>query len=150
MKSIMGKVMTSPIELDEAFETFTANLPSFVPEGIIDVDLPLLEEAGLLNFEEFEDTPSEESLPHYFHVIETAEKVTLFNHQFAVWIVPQLAEDLPMTLVLIALVTEDKPHLELAFSTEGVYNTPKLVLKLIRHFLSEVIDNEEAISSING
>lgn len=145
----MGKVMTSPIELDQAFETFSTNLPSFVPEGIIDVDLPLLEDAGLLNFEEFEESPTEESLPHYFHVIETAEKVTLFNHQFAIWIVPQVTEDLPMTLVLIALITEDKPHLELAFSTEGVYNTPKLVLKLIRYFLSEVIDNEEAISSIN-
>ncbi|MCH9614397.1 MAG: hypothetical protein SP1CHLAM54_16440 [Chlamydiia bacterium] len=142
--------MTSPLELDTAFETFISNLPSFVPEGVIEVDLTLLEEAGLLNYEEFEEQTTEESLPHYFHVIETSEKVTLFNHQFAIWIVPQLAEDLPMTLVLISLVTEDKPHLELAFSTEGVYNTPKLVLKLIRHFLSEVIDNEEAISSINS
>lgn len=142
--------MTNPLELDTAFETFMSNLPSFVPEGVIEVDLALLEEAGLLNFEEFEEQTTEESLPHYFHVIETNEKVTLFNHQFGIWIVPQLAEDLPMTLVLISLITEDKPHLELAFSTEGVYNTPKLVLKLIRHFLSEVIDNEEAISSINS
>lgn len=142
------KRMSDPIQLDESFQTFISDLPRYVPEGVIEVDLNLLEEIGMLHHANFEDQSAPEELPHYFHVVETSEKVTLFNHQFVVWIVPQMIDESPITLVLIALMAEDKPHLEIVFSTEGVYNTPKFVLKILRHFLSEVIDNEEAISSI--
>ncbi|MBP9841475.1 MAG: hypothetical protein KBC64_03510 [Simkaniaceae bacterium] len=141
----------NPIELDEAFATFINDLPKFVPDGIVDVNLELLNKVGILHIEEFEDEQKTEQLPHYFHVIETSEKVTLFNHQFVIWIVPQLFENTSQTLVLIAIIGEGHPlHLEIVFSTEGVYNTPKFVLKLLRHFLSDVIDNEEAISSISS
>ncbi|MDJ0651414.1 MAG: hypothetical protein QNJ27_00115 [Simkaniaceae bacterium] len=34
------------------------------------------------------------------------------------------------------------------FSTEGVYNAPKFVLRLSEYDLSEVIDTEEAVSSM--
>ena len=141
----------NPLELDEAFSTFINDLPKFVPDGIVDVNLELLDKIGILHIEEFEDESKAEQLPHYFHVIETDEKVTLFNHQFVIWIVPQLFENTSQTLVLIALMGESQPvHLEIVFSTEGVYNTPKFVLKLLRHFLGDVIDNEEAISSISS
>lgn len=138
----------TPIHLDKAFKEFTSNLNSWMPEGIIDVSLPLLEEIGLLKHEHFVEKQEVEQLPHYFHVIETNDKVTLFNHQFAIWIVPKLVDDQPTTLVLIALISKEKPHLEIVFSTKGVYNTPKFVLKLIKHYLSEVIDTEQAISSL--
>ena len=141
----------NPIELDEAFTAFMNDLPKFVPDGIVEVNLELLNKIGILHIEEFEETEEEEQLPHYFHVIETSEKVTLFNHQFAIWIVPQLSENASETLVLIALIDGTHPlHLEIVFSTGGVYNTPKFVLKLLRHFLGDVIDNEEAISSISS
>ena len=140
----------NPIQLDESFNEFMTNLPSWVPEGIVDVDLELLEKVGLLTSEELDEGDEDEieQLPHYFHVIESADKVTLFNHQFVVWIVPKTVDEMPLTYVFISLVKEKKPHLELAFSTAGVYNTPKFVLRLLRHYLSEVIDTEEAISSI--
>lgn len=138
----------NPIQLDQAYSDFISNLPSWIPEGIIEVDLALLEETGLLNFEAFEDSQSGEQLPHYFHVIETADKVTLFNHQFVIWIVPKVVDETPTTLVMIALVSDNRPHLEIVFSTQGVYNTPKFVLRLLKYYLSEVIDTEEAISSI--
>lgn len=139
----------NPIQLDEAFNEFVSNISSWIPEGIIEVNMELLEELGLLQNAKFEDEDdSTDQLPHYFHVIETSEKVTLFNHQFVVWIVPKVIDDVSITLVFIALLTSEKPHLEIVFSTGGVYNTPKYVLKILRHYLTEVIDTEEAISSI--
>ena len=81
-------------------------------------------------------------------MIENQEKVTLFNNQFVVWIVPKVVDDVPTTMTLISLVHKDVPRLELVFSTRGPYNTPKYVLKVLRHFLTEVIDTEEEIASI--
>jgi hypothetical protein len=37
----------------------------------------------------------------------------------------------------------------MAFSTAGVYNTPKCVLKVLRHYLTEVIDTESIIDSLD-
>lgn len=141
--------MVNPIQLEESFSEFINNLPKWIPDGIMQVDLQLLDELGLLNQEHLETSEEEDQFPHYFHVIETADKVTLFNHQFVVWIVPQVINEMPCTLTLIALMNSDKPNLELGFSTSGVYNTPKFVLKILRHYLSEVIDTEAIISSID-
>ena len=140
--------LMNPIQLDQAYSEFISNLPSWIPEGIIEIDMELLEETGLLTHESFEEEQKTEQLPHYFHVIETADKVTLFNHQFAIWIVPKIVDDTATTIVLISLLQENHPHLEIGFSTQGVYNTPKFVLRLLKYYLSEVIDTEEAISSI--
>lgn len=138
----------NPIQLDQAYNEFISNLASWIPEGIIEVDMPLLEETGLLTHEAFEEDKNQEQLPHYFHVIETPDKVTLFNHQFVIWIVPKIVDDNPTTVVMIALISDKQPHLEIVFSTQGVYNTTKFVLRLLKYYLSEVIDTEEAISSI--
>ncbi|MCB1109484.1 MAG: hypothetical protein KDK64_00740 [Chlamydiia bacterium] len=138
----------NPIQLDQAYNEFISNLSSWIPDGIIEVDMTLLEETGLLTHASFEEEKNQEQLPHYFHVIETPDKVTLFNHQFAIWIVPKIVDENPTTIVMISLITNGTPHLELVFSTKGVYNTPKFVLRLLKYYLSEVIDTEEAISSI--
>lgn len=138
----------NPIQLDQAYNEFIDDLPNWIPEGIIEVDMTLLEKTGLLTHSGFEDNKNEEQLPHYFHVIETPDKVTLFNHQFAIWIVPKIVNENPTTIVMIALIRSGRPHLEIVFSTKGVYNTPKFILKLLKYYLSEVIDTEEAISSI--
>lgn len=135
-----------PSRLDQAYHEFISNLPKWVPEGIIEVNIELLEKIGLLKHESFGERT--EQLPHYFHVIETEDRVTLFNHQFAIWIVPRNVDETPTTIVLIALLNQNRPHLEIVFSTRGVYNTPKFVLRLLKHYLSEVIDTEEEISSI--
>ncbi|MBI3211246.1 MAG: hypothetical protein HYZ47_00975 [Simkania negevensis] len=138
----------NPTQLDQAYSDFITDLPRWIPEGISEVDLSLLEKTGLLHFETFEDKEGIDQLPHYFHVIETSEKVTLFNHQFVIWIVPKLIDEIPTTIVLIGRINGDKPHLEIVFSTKGVYNTPKLILKLLKHYISDVFDTEQAISSM--
>jgi len=141
--------MINPTLLEEAFKEFTLNFQKWVPDGVIHVNLNLLHELGLLSHAELEQAASDD-LMHYFHVVETPDKVTLFNEQFAIWIVPKMVNDNPTTWTYVALLLKEqtKPHLELVFSTEGVYNTPKFILKVLQHFLTEVIDTEAIISSI--
>ncbi len=140
--------MVNPNQLEESFDEFSKNFGKWLPDGIIPVNLALLHDLGLLQHEQFDQNASD-NFTHYFHVVETQEKVTLFNEQFAVWIVPKLIDESPMTLTFIALLSSNKPHLEIVFSTTGVYNTPRYILKVLQHFISEVIDTEAVISSID-
>jgi len=137
-----------PIRLEEAFKEFTENFQKWMPDGIIPVNLNVLNQLGLLNHKDFEHS-STDNLMHYFHVMETPDKVTLFNERFAIWIVPKMVDNFPTTLTFIALLQNNLPHLEIVFSTEGVYNTPKYILKILQHFLTEVTDTEAIISAIN-
>ena len=139
--------MINPVQLEESFKEFSQNIQKWAPDGIIPVDLLLLEQLGLLNNAKI-DRPASDTITHYFHVIETTDKVTLFNEQFAVWIVPHNAEDSSSTVTYIALIQGSRPHLEIIFTASGVYNTPKYILKILEHFLSEVLDTEAIISSI--
>lgn len=139
--------MINPSQLEEAYQEFSRDLQKWVPDGIISVNLTLLHELGLLNFEHLEQSPVD-NLSHLFHVMENPEKVTLFNNQFAIWIVPQIINEVPSTLTYISLLSQNKPHLEIVFSTSGVYNCPKYILKVLQHFLEEVIDTEAVLSAM--
>ena len=137
----------NPIQLEEAYKEFTENVNKWAPDECIHVNLQLLQDLGLLNnWDVAPSTP--ESLTQQFHVVETNDKVTLFNEQFAVWIVPQIQTELPSTLVMVALIQHLKPHLEIVYTTSGVYNTPKYILKVLQHFMTEVLDTEATLSSI--
>ena len=138
----------NPIQLEEAYKDFTENLQTWVPDGLITVNLQLLQELGLLNQSSLDASPPE-SLTQQFHVVETNDKVTLFNEQFAVWIVPQTQTEIPSTLILIASIHQSKLHLEIVYTTSGVYNTPRYILRVLQHFLTEMIDTEPVISAIN-
>lgn len=139
--------MIDPIQLEDAYQEFSENLRKWIPDGIMSVNIHLLNDIGLLNHDKLEANTTD-SLTHLFHVLETAEKVTLYNEQFAIWIVPRVVDNISSTLTYIALINQNKPHLEIVFSTSGVYNTPKYILKILQHFLIEVIDTEAIISSI--
>jgi hypothetical protein len=142
-----GGEMINPMHLEEAYREFSHNLGKWVPDGIIDVNLQLLHELGFLHLSQLENSKPED-FTQYFNVIETSEKVTLFNEQFAIWIVPKLVNDIPATMTYISLLNNNKPHLEIVFSTSGVYNSPKYILKVLQHFLSEVLDTEAIITEM--
>ncbi len=130
-------------EIDAIYRTFMANLDAHLPDGLTQVDIDILNELDLITFYQ----KSELSFTRYFQVVETDEKITLINDQFIVWIVPEKVEDISSTFVFIAL-NKDIPHLELAFSVSGVYNTSKLVLRLLEHYLQDIQENEEALGHI--
>ena len=141
--------MMNPNKLEDSYKEFIFDLAKWVQDGIIHVDLALLKKFDLLNKTPEEEKEIQAQFPFYFHVLESNEKVTLFNNQFAVWIITKVVDETPTTLTLIALMTNTKPRLEIVFSSAGAYNTPKNVLKVLRHFLTEVLDTEEEIASIS-
>jgi hypothetical protein len=121
-------------------------MANWLPEDIITVDLNLLQKLNLLDYN---DPKSEDpSLTRYFHVVESEEKITLINEDFIVWIVPEKLEDVAVTYTLIALNREGSPELELAFVNSGVYNTSKLVLRVLEKLLHETQENEEMIKKM--
>lgn len=137
--------MLNPAQIEEVFKAFMTNLPDWAHDGIVSVDLRFLHEQGLLSALQ-DDKGDPDDLTQYFHVVESVEKVTLFNEQFIVWIIPKMEGDLPSTYVLIALNHPDKPHLEIVFATKGVYNTPRYVLKVLQHFLVDTLETEATLT----
>ncbi len=140
--------MINPSSLDEAYKEFTKDLGKFLPDGIVSINLQTLHDMGILNSANLEK-PTPDNLSHQFHVVETYDKVTLYNEQFAVWIIPQNSQENQSTLAMIALLQNNKPHLEIAYSTSGVYNTPRYILKILQHYLVEVLDTEAILSLMN-
>lgn len=138
--------MLNPSQIEEAYKEFITNLKELAHDGITNIDLTFLHDQGLLESLQ-EDKESPDDLTEYFHVIESVEKVTLFNEQFIVWIIPKMDGEQPLTYVLIALNHPEKANLEVVFSTKGVYNTPRYVLKVLQHFLVDMLETEEALTS---
>lgn len=139
--------MLNPIQIEDLYREYVDNLPQLAHDGVISIDLHVLHELGLIDdFQNDSDDPDD--LTQYFHVIESAEKVTLFNEQFIVWIVPRMEQENPITYVIIALNSEDKTHLEVVFTTSGVYNTPKYVLKVLQYFLLDMLETEATLTAI--
>jgi len=139
--------MLNPLQIEEAYRGFITNIADRAHDGIIPIDLHFLYETGLLqNLQE--ETQEPDDLTQYFHVIENIEKVTLFNEQFIVWIIPKMEADQSVTFVMIALNHPEKPHLEIVFTTRGIYNTPRYVLKILQHYLLDMLETEETLISI--
>jgi hypothetical protein len=134
--------------LEKYYNKYVENLNENLPEGIINVDIDLLKRFDLLNYHETES--NDQSLTRYFHVIESNEKITLINDDFIVWIVPEKMHDVPFTFTLIALNSSDHPQLEVCFVTTGVYNTSRLVLRVLEKFLYEIQENEEFLKKIKN
>lgn len=138
--------MLNPAQIEDAYKDFTTNLPKLAHDGVIGIDIKFLHDQGLLQTLQ-DDKDEQDDLTQYFHVIESVEKVTLFNEQFIVWIIPKMESEQPLTFVLIALNHPEKANLEIVFSTRGVYNTPRYVLKVLQHFLVDMLETEETLTA---
>jgi len=137
--------MLDPVQIEESYKKFIGSLPELAHDGVIQIDLKFLHDQGLLDSFQSDEGDSED-LTQYFHVIESVEKVTLFNEQFIVWIMPKMEGDQPLTYVLIALNHPEAANLEVIFVTRGVYNTPRYVLKVLQHFLVDMLETEETLT----
>lgn len=135
-------------QLEKHFNRYIDNLNDHLPEGVTNVDIDLLKRFDLLNYHDSEN--NEQALTRYFHVIESNDKITLINDDFIVWIVPEKLHEVPFTYTLIALNHPDQPQLEICFVTTGVYNTSRLVLRVLEKFLFETQENEEFIKQIRN
>lgn len=141
--------MMNPTQLEERYQTYVKDLRGFVPDGVIEVDLALLQDLGLLSALEKLDE-EEVMFTHSFYVVESGEKLTLFNQKFVVWIVPKLVDQNPTTYTFVALNSHENVNLEMVFSTAGVYNHSSLVLKILEKFLKQIEENEKEINKIKS
>lgn len=123
------------------YKKFIHNINSFLPEGITEVDIELLHQMGLLN----QQLTEEASLTRYFHVFEEEDHMTLINNQFVVWIIPQAFNANVGTLVLIAINEAEGPKLELGYFVSNLYNTSRLVLRVLDKYLSEIQETEDLL-----
>lgn len=134
--------------LEQKYREYVKDLTACVPDGIVSVDLDLLHKYDLLHYHAIDS--SSFGLTRYFQVIETHEKITLINEQFVIWIVPELYKKKLITYTLIAINGEKGPKLEMVFSTSGVYNNSKLVLRVLEKFLWEIQENDELIQELKS
>jgi len=133
-------------QIEEFYQKITADINAWLPEGVIEVDLSLLQSLGLLKYHSLDK--KEFTLTRYFHLLESTEKITLINEQFIVWIVPEKIGNRSLTYTLIALNHPENPHLETAFSTTGIYNSSRLVLRVLEKFLYDIQETEDALRMI--
>ena len=139
--------MVNPSRFEQAYQKFMDNINDWAPDGIIPVNLELLQSLDLLKEDLSNQGLENDEITRFFHVVESAEKITLFNEKFVIWIIPQVISGQPVTVILIALnKIEEEPKLEMAFSTAGIYNTSKLVLRILEKFLLEIQENEDLIT----
>ena len=136
-----------PEKLEEAFHEFYQNFSKWLPDGVVSININTLSDLGLLSTKKIEEETTD-SLSHKFHVIEVGDRVTLYNEQFVIWILPQNQGETSSTITMIALLQNNKPHLEIVYTNTGIYNTPRYILKVLEHYISEVIDTEAILSSI--
>lgn len=131
--------------LEESYRKYSKNISNWIPDGIVDIDLKLLQRFDLLNYHRKDK--KDPTLTRYFHVIETHEKITLINDQFVVWIIPEKINQIPITYTLIALNHPNEAKLEMAFAAAGVYNSSKLVLRVLEKYLQEIQETEALLTS---
>lgn len=137
----------TPKELEKAYENFARNSQKWLPDGMIHIDLEALCNMGLINKKNFDHEEPDE-VTQYFHVHETPDKIILYNEKFAIWIVPKLVKNISLTHTYISQIRNNTPHLELVYENRGIYNSPKFILQILEHFLTETIDTDAFISSI--
>lgn len=130
-----------PLAIEEQFQKFIQNMPTSLPDGAIEIDIDFLERLNLLKLEKLHDP----SLTRYFNIIESQEKITLINDEFVIWIIPDNTKSVPHTLVLVALNNNGELHLELAFRASDIYNSSKLVLRILEKLLFDIQENEDSL-----
>jgi hypothetical protein len=133
--------------LEESFKKFYKNITGSPAESVMHVNLPLLQQMGLLHYH-IKNELQDPSLTRYFQVFETTEKITLINDEFVIWIVPGKTIGTSQTYTLIALNRPEGPQLELTYINSGVYNTSRLVLRLLERFLRDIQENEDYLGKI--
>lgn len=133
-------------QLDTYFQSLEQNTAEFLPDGIMDVTIKTLQTLHLLTEENREECGSSQLL----QAVESDGRITLFNEQFALWIVPQPGAEPPSTIVYVATHKDGEVKAELGFRTSGVHNKSKTILRLIDRFLADIQETDSMLSEMEG
>ena len=132
-------------KIEAFFQEFIHKVEEHLPDGLIDVNIEFLQELDLLHFDHGTLQQENDSFTRYFHVVESLEKITLVNEDFIIWILPENIEGRAVTYTYIARNTPKGPHVEMGYTTGGVYNSSGLVLHILEKLLVEIQENEALI-----
>ena len=135
-------------ELELAFKKAMEEFPQLPSEALIEVDVKLLDSIGLTNEGEYVN-PSE-AFERSFKVMEGGSRITLYNQQFIIWIIPEILDGVPATYAFIGIRDKETVKLEVVFLAKGSFNSSRLVLRLLDRYLTEIQENEELIHRIGG
>jgi hypothetical protein len=142
--------MLDPVLLEETFNHMVTHLNQKAPDGIIDVDLQLLSSLNLLEINLLENQQFFTGSSEQFYMVEADEKLTLFNPNFVIWMLPSFVGENASTYVFMAKnFPEAPPKLEIVFLAKGVYNTSSLVLAVLDGFLKEMKENDDFLVNLN-
>lgn len=136
MAQIRGPKMKDLNQLEVSYQDFIENLPERLPDGITHVDFDIIEQLS-------REERTENEHFYHFYVVETSNKITLYNEEFAVWVLPVFKSGIAMSYVLIADISNDEPYLEAGFCIEGSFNNSKILLKVLESHLDEIKENNE-------
>lgn len=140
--------MLKPELIEANFKKLMEELPHWIDNENTHVNLRTLEENNLILISEKEEKDIQKNFPFYFHVIETEDKVTLFNEQFIVWILPRILEGRSETITIVSMLYGEKPQIQMVLTHEGVYNNSRFILRALRYFLVETIRTEKELSQM--
>lgn len=141
--------MSNLAQLEATFQRYVNDLERWVPDGILDIDLALLQRLDLIHDLDDDEMETHEKLAQYFHVVEAPEKITLFNELFAIWIVPEVHNDQPVTYALVGQFTQEGISLELVLSAAGVYNSSRIMLRVLDRLLADITETNEELNKLN-
>lgn len=128
--------------LEEFYHRSIRNQQSF-PEGYVDI-AEILSHAPSNHLTNY----SKDQIDQHFIVAESTDKLTLFNTDFAVWLVPELVHGQAVTHGYIALHQPNGDYSpELAFEATGKYNESGCILTALQLYLNDIKDTEDALRS---
>lgn len=134
--------MQDPHKIEAIYQSIIEELPGMIHENVIEINLELLCALNLLD-------PNNSILARghdfSFHVYEGDEKITLMNDRFFIWIIPQLIDCQPVTYAIVALNKDPIENIELVFSAQGAYNSSKIILRVLSHYLKDIVENESML-----
>lgn len=137
--------MVDPTLLEESYQRYMSNLGRWIPDGVIQVDLEFLQSLGMMCCRTGLGSAVGSDIKEFFHVLESDEKITLWNRRFVIWIAPQVFHRRSCTLAIIASRTSDLERPEMAFLTTGVYNTSRTVLKIVETLLEDIQETDDLV-----
>lgn len=142
--------MSNLAQLEATFQRYVSDLERWVPDGITNIDLELLQRLGLIESLDDETVDDQAKLAQYFHVVETTEKITLFNDEFAIWIVPEIHDNRPVTYALVGKQDGEQVSLEIVISAMGVYNSSRTMLRVIDKMLLEINHTNQELEDLQN
>lgn len=133
-------------ELDYYYNKIIKGVASIPKDEIVEVNQKFIDEIGIGQKDRL--STEKDRIQRRFHVVETNDRITLWNQYYVIWIIPNQMEEELKTIVLIADNRPKEPKLLNILFIKGIYNNSTFILQLIDQMLAELQENDQFIVDI--